>query len=176
MESSIPEIPKPRRRFSLIPVLIVVFMLVTSVLASGTYYFLTNSKTSNNDSKTADVDVVYEILGQTDTTDWNTHTIDEAAINFKVPQDFDLSKIEINYFEINSNLLQDTEKRSGLKNGDIIKIGSRAGLVYKVEEMTLRYFPTNTNGFIEIKTEGKDELTEDIIQTIEFNLPLATMN
>lgn len=172
------EVNPIRKKFNPLPLMIIIFVLVTSSLASGLYFFYLRNL--NNEIK--------------DTSEQKEEKFEKALITFSLPSKYSVEKEEnslsilsennlvtFTLKDFDKNLLTDSqslviEKGYMLSSEKLEKIGERAGLSYTSGEKVIMFFPTSFENYLIIETDVLNEELQEIINSIKFNSNLANGN
>lgn len=174
-------------KFNPLPVIIIVFAVLSSATASGLYFYYVNYiKPEVEDKK-----IAYGNILEPD--DELYRNFEKASLQIKIPENFTATEVEntleIKKDDIKINILFGNLKNSSLlsfakstafekgflvENENTVKIGSRVGVSYYKDGDILRFFPSNKNGFVEISngthSQEENDIIEEIIQSIKFSL------
>lgn len=173
------------------PMLIVIFIIFTSVLASSVYFFYTRiyEERQENPAQSQQLSVPDQNIGD----DWEQFTFSEASISFyhpkdltalEIPSGLSISKegeiiLEIQYGKTGSRSLSEFVATTTPGETNTTRIREKVGLSRIDGSVDYRYFPGFLDDYVLLKVNGTDpetnELVETIIQTIEF-LPPQTAN
>jgi len=165
-----------RSRYSRLPLAIVAFVLATSILASGLYFYYSRVYKPNIDSE----NLIQGITDSITRPNWQEFTYPEAQIRFMYPTDF--SAVEI---DNGLSILQDGETVMQIKHGrlngeslsevvetlasaqtDIKTVNQKAGLTFQDETAEYMYFPLFGDEYVVFERYNIDNETSDLVNQV----------